>query len=127
MGCEQRYTPAGDDAVRDRREFPAKVKVAAFERAKGHCEKCTARLVVGKFAFDHVIADALGGEPTLENCAVLCSACHGEKTPGDTTMAAKVKRIRRKQVAGIKSSRRPMDGSRNSPWKKTFNHGTVPR
>lgn len=86
----------------NRREFPPKVKVAAFERAKGRCEKCTARLVVGKFAYDHVIADALGGEPTLENCAVLCGSCHGEKTPGDTTLAAKVKRIRAKQVAGVK-------------------------
>jgi 5-methylcytosine-specific restriction protein A len=85
-----------------RREFPAKVRVAAFERAAGQCEKCTARLVVGKFAYDHVIADALGGEPTLENCAVLCDSCHGEKTPSDTTAAAKVKRIRAKQVAGIK-------------------------
>jgi 5-methylcytosine-specific restriction protein A len=85
-----------------RREFPNKVRIAAFERAKGHCEKCTARLVVGKFAYDHVIADALGGEPTLENCAVLCDSCHGIKTPSDTTAAAKVKRIRAKQVAGIK-------------------------
>jgi 5-methylcytosine-specific restriction protein A len=86
----------------DRREFPPKVKVAAFERSKGHCERCTARLVVGKFHYDHVIADAIGGEPTLENCAVLCVSCHGEKTPSDTTKAAKVKRIRAKQVAGVK-------------------------
>lgn len=85
-----------------RREFSSKVKVAAFERASGRCEKCTARLVVGKFAYDHVIADALGGEPTLENCAVLCNACHGLKTPSDTTKAAKVKRTTRKLVAGIK-------------------------
>jgi 5-methylcytosine-specific restriction protein A len=98
-----------------RREFPAKVKHAAFERAADHCEGCGARLVVGKFHYDHVIADALGGEPTLENCAVLCVSCHGEKTPGDTTKAAKVKRIRRKQVAGIKprsSFPKPPPGSR---------------
>jgi 5-methylcytosine-specific restriction endonuclease McrA len=38
----------------------------------------------------------------LENCAVLCDSCHGIKTPSDTTAAAKVKRIRAKQVAGIK-------------------------
>ena len=85
-----------------RREFPAKVKVAAFERAKGHCERCTTRLVVGKIQYDHVIADALGGEPTLENSAVLCASCHGEKTPSDTTAAAKVKRTTRQLVAGIK-------------------------
>jgi 5-methylcytosine-specific restriction enzyme A len=98
-----------------RREFSAKVKVAAFERAKGRCERCTARLVVGKIEYDHVIADALGGEPTLENCAVLCSACHGIKTPADTTKAAKVKRTTRKLVAGIRkrsSFPKPPPGSR---------------
>jgi 5-methylcytosine-specific restriction enzyme A len=108
--------------MNDRREFRDKVKAQAFERAKGRCEKCTARLVVGKFAYDHVIADALGGEPTLENCAVLCSACHGEKTPGDTTAAAKVKRTTRKLVAGIKKpTSRPIMGSRASGWRKPFN------
>jgi 5-methylcytosine-specific restriction protein A len=103
-----------------RREFPNKVRIAAFERAKGHCEKCTARLVVGKFAYDHVIADALGGEPTLENCAVLCASCHGIKTPSDTTAAAKVKRIRAKQVAGIRkrsSFPKPPPGYRYD-WKR---------
>ena len=105
-----------------RREFPNRVKALAFERANGQCEKCTARLVVGKFAYDHVIADALGGEPTLENCAVLCVSCHGEKTPSDTTMAAKIKRIRRKQVAGIKrQTSRPLMGTKASGWRKPFN------
>jgi len=98
-----------------RREFPDKVKALAFERAKGRCEKCTARLVVGKIQYDHVIADALGGEPTLENCAVICSSCHSIKTPSDTTKAAKVKRISRKLVAGIRkrsSFPKPPPGSR---------------
>lgn len=98
-----------------RREFPDKVKALAFQRAKGRCEKCTARLVVGKFQYDHVIADALGGESTLENCAVLCTSCHGTKTPIDTTKAAKVKRTTRKLVAGIKKQSRfprPPPGSR---------------
>ena len=110
----------------NRREFPAKVMYEAFKRAKDHCEGCGARLVVGKFQYDHVIADALGGEPTLENCAVLCSACHGIKTPIDTTKAAKVKRTTRKLVAGIKS-RRPMDGSRASRWRKPMNGPPVLR
>jgi 5-methylcytosine-specific restriction protein A len=111
--------------VTSRREFPNKVRIAAFERAKGHCEKCTARLVVGKFAYDHVIADALGGEPTLGNCAVLCDSCHGEKTPGDKTAAAKVKRTTRKLVAGIKKPstfRKPRElpGYRYDSWRKVY-------
>lgn len=74
-----------------RRTFSTKVKLAAFQRAAGRCEKCTSRLSVGKFQFDHVIADAMGGEPTLKNCEVLCLACHGEKTAGsDIPAIAKV-------------------------------------
>lgn len=85
-----------------RREFSAKVKADAFTRAAGRCEGCTARLFVGKFAYDHVIPDAMGGEPTLENCKVLCLACHGEKTAGvDVPAIAKVKRIRQRHL-GIK-------------------------
>lgn len=106
----------------DRREFSPKVMVAAFERAKNHCEGCGARLVVGKFQYDHIIADALGGEPTLDNCQVLCSACHDPKSRTDTTKAAKVKRTTRKLVAGIrKHTSRPIMGSVRSGWRKPFN------
>src|SRR5262245_20905755 len=110
---QQMSAHLGSARTMTRREFPAKVCALAFERANGRCEKCAARLVVGKFQYDHVVADALGGEPTLENCQVLCSSCHGIKTPIDTTKAAKVKRQTRKLVAGIKR-RSTMAGSRNS-------------
>ena len=76
-----------------RREFSAKVKVAAFKRANDACEGCGARLTVGKFHYDHVLPDALGGEPTLENCAVLCTVCHTEKTSkGDVPRIRKADR-----------------------------------
>lgn len=63
-----------------RSEFPADVRRAAWKRCKGQCEKCTAKLFVGKFQYDHRIPDGLGGLPTLENCQVLCTNCHHEKT-----------------------------------------------
>jgi 5-methylcytosine-specific restriction protein A len=108
-----------------RREFSAKVRLAAYERANGHCEVCTAKLFVGRFAYDHIIPDALGGEPTLENCHVVCTACHGEKTTkSDVPTIAKSKRVRAKH-AGIKTGR-PMPGSRASGWKRHFD-GTVSR
>lgn len=92
--------------MRQRREFPPKVMVDAFERAKGRCEKCSARLVPGKFQYDHRIPDAMGGEPTLENCVVLCSACHSIKTTTkDIPAIAKVKRIRRKHIGAEPKAR----------------------
>lgn len=90
-----------------RREFTKQVKRDAFLRANGCCEgkNCGARLTVGKFHYDHHIPDALGGEPLLENCVVLCIACHREKTSrGDVPAIAKAKRIRDRQI-GIKKPR----------------------
>lgn len=100
-----------------RREFPDKVKAEAFERAAGRCEKCTAKLFVGKIHYDHRIPDAMGGEPTLENCDVLCTPCHGAKTHRrDVPAIAKVKRIRRAHIGIKKPSgfRKPPPGY--NPW-----------
>lgn len=76
-----------------RREFTGRVKAAAFERSCGACEICKARLVPGKFQYDHLIPAALGGEPSLANCQVICDACHGAKTAKqDVPRIAKAKR-----------------------------------
>ena len=110
-----------------RQEFPAKVKVAAYERCKGRCEGCTARLVPGKFRYDHRIPDALGGKPTLENCQVACRDCHSRKThTEDRPIMAKADRQRKSQ-AGVHTSSRPMAGGRNSPWRKRMNGRVEPR
>src|SRR4051794_5391027 len=60
-----------------RREFPQSVRKAAFARccdANGipHCESCGNELVSGNIEYEHLDADGLGGEPTLENCGVWC-------------------------------------------------------
>lgn len=107
-----------------RSNFPAKIKVAAFDRCKGHCEKCSARLYTGKFDYDHVLPDALGGKPTLDNCEVLCDACHSAKTfgkDGDVTRIAKMKRQRNAHI-GIKKPSRWA-----SKWKRKVNGQTVLR
>lgn len=105
-----------------RREFPAKVRVAAFERAKGKCEDCTAPLFPGKFQYDHDIPDALGGEPTLENCVVRCNNCHGAKTAKqDVPRISKAKRQQKAHIGGRKPKGRPMPGTRASGWKHNMN------
>lgn len=109
-----------------RREFPSKVKAAAFQRADGRCEgrpngeRCPVKLQPGRYAYDHIIADSIGGEPTLDNCAVLCSACHDEKTRTlDTPRAAKTKRQHLAHIGAKPRSRFP--GSRQSALKKKIN------
>ena len=109
-----------------RREFPARIKVAAFQRAQGACEGCGARLSVGKYHYDHDTPDGLGGAPTLENCKVLCTVCHSTKTrTGDVPAIAKAKR-REARHLGARVSARPMPGSRASKWKRKMD-GTVVR
>lgn len=81
-----------------RREFTPKIKLAAWERCGGHCQKCTAR-ILGRPEYDHILPDALGGEPVLENCQVLCSKCHRLKSSGeDVPRIAQTKRIKRKTI-----------------------------
>ena len=110
-----------------RREFSPKVKGQAFARADGRCEKCTAYLIAGKYHYDHVTADALGGKPTLANCEVLCTNCHSEKTrKQDVPRIAKKNRQHLKHIGAKAPSKRPIPGSKASRWKKRMD-GTVER
>ena len=77
-----------------RSEFPRSVRVAVVKRAMigaaVFCEKCGA--LAKKFQVDHVIADAHGGKPVIENAMLICQPCFEVKNPQDTTIAAKIKR-----------------------------------
>ena len=77
-----------------RSEFPRSVRVAVVKRATKDnvifCEKCGA--LAKKFQVDHVIADAHGGKPVIENAMLICHPCFEVKNPQDTTIAAKIKR-----------------------------------
>ena len=98
-----------------RKEFPAEVRKQAWKRCAGKCEKCTAKLFPGKFEYDHIRPDGLGGEPTLENCQVLCSSCHLPKTvEEDRPIMQKADNIRAKHF-GFAKVKRPFP-KRVDPW-----------
>ena len=63
-----------------RKEFPGKIRVAAWERSRGLCENCTKRLSPGDVFYEHLVPDGLTGQPTLENCGVYCKTCWATKT-----------------------------------------------
>lgn len=93
-----------------RREFKKQVMLQALLRAGGKCESdaCRARgdkqlkLATGDIFYDHRIPDQLGGEPTLENCQILCKLCHKAKTTKeDVPRIAKAKRQQLRHL-GIK-------------------------
>ena len=109
-----------------RTEFSKKTKLQRFQIANGMCEECGTKLRPGKIEYDHYLPCVFGGDGSLDNCRVLCSACHRHKTgKKDVPEIAKSNRIRAKHV-GARVSRRPMPGSRRSLYKKKFD-GTVVR
>lgn len=83
-----------------RKEFQKSVRLQAWERSGGHCESCGVKIRPGNGPhYDHRIPDIVGGEPTIENCQVLCRSCHGVKTATkDVPAIAKTKRIRNRHV-----------------------------
>lgn len=104
-----------------RQEFPGKVRAAAFDRSGGKCEACGAKLIGSNTPrYDHRVPDAVGGQPTLENCQVLCRNCHGAKTEKqDVPAIARTKRIRRKHINAADKSRgfrKPPLGY--DPWRR---------
>jgi 5-methylcytosine-specific restriction protein A len=110
-----------------RHEFSAKTKVAAFERSRGNCEGCGAKLFAGNIEYDHQIPCGLGGDNSLENCIVRCRACHSTKThKTDVPQIAKAKRRQRNHIGVKKQSSRPMLGTKASGVRKRMN-GTVER
>lgn len=110
-----------------RRNFPNKVKRAAYARSGGVCEcwripgwkGCGRPIGDGNVFYEHIVCDGIGGEPTLDNCACLTKTCWKRKTAEyDIPTVAKAKRVTDRGI-GIRRSdhawRRVMPGSRNSP------------
>ena len=78
--------------------------------------------------FDHIFADKLDGEPTLDNCAHLSKACHLVKTSLDRKYMAKRARHEINRDRPVKRGPKAKMVSRpfNKTFKKKFD-GTVIR
>lgn len=100
-----------------RDEFPAQVKVARFEYAKGRCELCR-KLIVSVAHYDHYpVPASLGGPGTFENCRCLCRLCHERVTrETDQPGIAKSKRIAETRM-GLRAPKRKIP-QRADPWGK---------
>lgn len=101
-----------------RREFPRAVRVSVVKRATlsgvVYCEKCG--LPAKKWQVDHVIADAHGGDPVLENAQLLGECCYSIKNPQDTKIAAKIKR---QQAAALRIKTSPAATIKSAPFPTT--------
>lgn len=96
-------------------------KVAIFIRHKECCHICGGSVVGKAWEVEHIIPLALGGADDESNWAPAHKACHAPKTAADVKAIAKAKRRRARHIGAKRSSSRPIDGSRASPWRKPFN------
>jgi 5-methylcytosine-specific restriction protein A len=80
----------------------------------------------GRIAYDHINPDGLTGSNDLNNCAVLCLACHKQKTRDDVGNIAKAKRREAKHI-GAHKSRNPLPGGKDSGWKRKMTGEWVKR
>lgn len=111
--------------MRKRRNFTAAVILARLEHAAFQCEamladgsRCPAKLERGRYHADHDIPDQMGGEPSIENCRVLCILCHKAKTAVDVASIAKAKRVEAKHQ-GLRKQVRPTVQIRSAPMPTT--------
>jgi len=106
-----------------RTEFSKTVRLAAWNRCGGHCEKCTAKITAanGPPQYDHIVPDAVGGPATLDNCQTLCKTCHNTKThEADVPQIAKTKRVMVNRVNAVERRsgfRKPPAGFKYD-WKR---------
>lgn len=120
----------------ERREFPQSVRKLAFARCCKNgtmpgipqCENCGNELRSGNVEYEHLDADGLGGEPTLENCGVWCRVpCSKDKTfKHDNPRMQKADRVLKTAFDLKPRKSRPMPGSKASGIKKRMD-GTVER
>lgn len=66
-------------------------------RSNGHCSypECES---ADRLEIDHIVALFLGGKETDDNLAALCYDHHKQKTSRDARLAAKVRRLKIKQL-----------------------------
>lgn len=115
-----------------RTEFPKRVKAEAFRRCcdpQGipHCEGCGIELTGGNTVFEHVQADGLGGEPTLENCKVHCKNCAEKKTVREDNPRMAKADAQLKKNYGISKGRSTFPCSKDSPFKRKIGGQVVLR
>jgi hypothetical protein len=111
-----------------RREFSKGTKREAYRRSRGICEcprlaaagipgfadeGCGQGLGPANTFYEHIICDGIGGDPTLENCAVLVKTCWRIKTDTyDQPVVAKAVRMTDRNIGISRSSGRGFGGSR---------------
>jgi len=112
-----------------RQAFSTTFRLSLFLEQKGTCQSCKLTIQAGQaWDIDHILPIALGGTNEPENLQILCRPCHRSKTTqSDIPRIAKTKRLKAKHLGARSSARRPIPGSKSSPWKRKMDGTLVKR
>lgn len=113
----------------DDEAVPPRVRLRVWDKAKGHCQICTRKILTGeRWVADHVIAIINGGANRETNLQLICDWCDRKiKTPADSAEKSKTYEKRSAHLGLKKSKGRPMPGSKASPYKQKIGGGWVDR
>lgn len=108
--------------------IPPRVIDRVWTRCGSRCHKCTREHQgEGGWIIEHLIALTNGGEHREANLCLTCPWCLPVKNREDAAIKKKGSRVRKKHRGiALKTTSRPMAGSRASGWKRNFD-GTVTR
>lgn len=102
----------------DDAKAPPRVQLRTFLRFKGRCVACETMITRRRdWQLDHKVALINGGENRESNLQLLCTGCHRKKTRADVAAKAATSKTQKRHL-GIKTTKCPMPGSRDSKWKK---------
>ena len=102
--------------------------VRVFDAAGGICHICKQPILVGqKWQAEHPDPLWAGGSDNLDDLRPAHDLCHKQKSAREAKQRAKETRQRADHLGVPRKASRPMPHGKNSPTKKTFNHGVVAR
>lgn len=99
-----------------RRHLTQAQKAKVMLRQSGKCAGCGKRLIAKMFEFDHIQDLQHDGDNELDNWQALCTK-PGHRLKTKKGIQARTKAVRL-SVGGKQRRGKPMDGSRDSPFKK---------
>ena len=104
-----------------------KRRAEIFRDAGGICHLCSRKIAHGEpWEVEHPKAIGLGGADDASNWKPAHVDCHAGKTRQDVRIMRKADRQMKAQF-GVKKSRNPIPGSKNTRWKRTIDGRTIER
>ena len=117
-----------DVGTTPRGRLTARQRLQAWERTGGACVICGTPIdgLRQRWIVEHLQALELGGADAPDNLGPAHESCGRAKTRDDHARAAHAKRCKARHL-GVRTSQRPMPGSRSSPVKRKLDGSVVAR